>query len=60
MILWVVPGENLGGNIFSGENDHETWQRSFLLAVLGVDPAQNLTKYERWLCAHTAKYVIHA
>ena len=22
----------------------------FLLAIVGVDPVQNLTKYKRWLC----------
>jgi len=25
----------------------------FLFAILGVDPAQNLTKYKRWLCVLT-------
>lgn len=23
---------------------------TFLLAILGVDPATNLAKYKRWLC----------
>jgi len=30
-------------------NGHEDWQSS-LLAIFGVDYAQNLGKYKRWLC----------